>query len=196
MDFRPLLGTLALHFSTSACAPATESPKPALPPDLRFVGGELEHEAPGAKNEDTPVPESRSACKDSSPNELAAISCDGQQIVVKFPIKVYPNERKPGDQTPKVIAAVADLLRRHPEILLVRIEVRSARRASTDPAVRRAEQLEARARADIVLKELWRRHGVSAERLEAVGYGASGPIPGVPRNAAVVSLVIAQRARR
>ena len=195
MDLRLLLGTLALHFSTSACAPATESPEPAVPTDLRFVGRKLEREAPGVQPEQEAPPDARSECKEQL-TELAGISCDGERIVVKFPIRVYPNERKPGDPTPKVIAAVAELLRRHPEILLVRIEVRSARRPSTDPAARRIERLEAQARADVVLKELWRRHGISAERLEAVGHGPSGRIPGVPNNTNVVSFVIAQRAQR
>jgi hypothetical protein len=196
MDLRLPLGTLALHFSTLTCAPASEPPEPSTPADLRFVAGELEREAPRSRNE--PIARGRAAteCREEPLTELAGISCDGQQIVLKFPIRVYPNERKPGDPTPKVIAAVAELLRRHPEILLVRIEVRNARRSSTDPAARRFEQLETRARADVVLKELWRRHGISAERLEAVGYGAIGRIPGVPNNASVVSFVIAQRARR
>jgi hypothetical protein len=195
MDRRLLLGTLALHFSTAACAPAAKSPEPAGPTDLRFVGGELERPAPGAEGKQAALEQAPGECKDQ-PSELAGISCDGEHIVVKFPIRVYPNERKRGDPTPKVIAAVAELLRRHPEILLVRIEVRSARRPATDPAARRLEQLEARARADVVLKELWRRHGISAERLEAVGHGPSGRIPGVPNDTTVVSFVIAQRARR
>jgi hypothetical protein len=196
MDLRLPLGTLALHFSTLACAPATESPEPSTPNDLHFVAGELEPEAPGPHDEEAAQEQSASECREELPSELAALSCDGQHIIVKFPIRVYPNERKAGDPTPKVIAAVAELLRRHPEILLLRIEVRSSRRRSTDPAARRFEQLEARARADAVLKELWRRHGISAERLEAVGYGASGRIPGVPNDTSVVSFVIAQRARR
>jgi outer membrane protein OmpA-like peptidoglycan-associated protein len=47
-----------------------------------------------------------------------------------------------------------------------------------------------------VLRALFRRHGISAERLEAVGHGASGPIAaGAPKTHWVVSFVIAQRAR-
>jgi hypothetical protein len=196
MDLRLLLGTLALHFSTSACARTAEPQGPAAATDLRFVGGELERQAPRIQREQEAPPDTRSECRDQPMTELAGISCDGEHIVVKFPIRVYPNERKPGDLTPKVIAAVAELLRQHPEILLVRVEVRSARRPSTDPAARRFERLEAQARADVVLKELWRRHGISAERLEAVGHGPSGRIPGVPSNTNVVSFVIAQRAQR
>jgi hypothetical protein len=195
MDLRLPLGTLALHFSTLACAPATEAPEPATPPDLRFVGRELEREAPRADAHAAAPAQANAACTDQPPSELAAISCDGQQIVVKFPIRVYPKERKVNDQTPKVMAAVAELLRRHREILLVRIDVRLARRPSADPTSRRFEQLETRARADVVLRELWRRHGISAERLEAVGHGATGPIAGVPNDTIVVSFVIAQRAR-
>jgi hypothetical protein len=196
MDFRFPLGTLALHFSTLACAPAPEPPEPGAPPDLRFVGGELEREAPRADADAAASAQASPQCSDQPPSELASISCDGQQIVVKFPIRVYPKERKVNDPTPKVIAAIAELMQRHGEILLVRIEVRLARRPSTDPTSRRFEQLETRARADVVLKELWRRHGISAERLEAVGHGATGPIAGVPNNTSLVSFVIAQRARR
>ena len=65
-----------------------------------------------------------------------------------------------------------------------------------DPAARRFELLQTQARADVVLKELWRRHGISAERLEAVGHGASGRIAADPKATSVVSFVIAQRARR
>jgi hypothetical protein len=196
MDLRLPLGTLALHFSTLACAPATEPSEPATPPDLRFVGGELEREAPPADAHAAAPAQTSAPCSDQPPSELAAVSCDGQQIVVKFPIRVYPKERKVNDPTPKVIAAIAELLRQEREILLVRIEVRLARRPTADPTSRRFEQLETRARADVVLRELWRRHGISAERLEAVGHGATGPIAGVPKNTSVVSFVIAQRARR
>ena len=191
-----LAKTLALHFSTLACAPASSTPEPAAPPDLRFVGAELEGEAPSADTHGSLAPEALAECRDEPEHELAAISCDGQQIVVKFPIHAYSNERRMGDPTSKVLAAVAELLRRHPEILLVRIEVHSALRPPRDPTARRQLLLETRARADVVLRELWRRHGISAERLEAVGHGASGRIKAAPNATSVVSFVIAQRARR
>jgi hypothetical protein len=143
-----------------------------------------------------PPRESSAACRDQPQNELAVISCDAQRILVKFPIRVYPNERAAGDSTPAVLQAVADLLRQHDEILLLRIDVYSALRPPADPAARRRELLETQARADAVLKVLWRRHGISAERLEAVGHGATRRPTGESSARWTVVFVIAQRARR
>jgi hypothetical protein len=100
--------------------------------------------------------------------ELARPSCDGQKILVKHPIELHP-QRPPSEPTKSVLAALGRLLREHPEILLVRIEVDAVGTLDSDPSQRRQELDKAQARADALLAYLWRRHGVSPERLEALG---------------------------
>ena len=188
--------TVVLAISALACTPAGSPGAPAPAPDLGFVDAELEASAPGpsARPETVPAAPLRE-CRDQPQTELAVVSCDGQRILTKFPIRVLRNERGAGDPTPKVLAAVAELLREHPEILMVQIVVTSLSAPARDPAAARFELLEARSRADTVLKELWRRHGISAERLEAVGKsGGRRATKNDPRW--VVSFVITQRARR
>jgi hypothetical protein len=109
-------------------------------------------------------------CHDELHDELARLSCDGEEILVQRPLELHPLRSAPTEPTKSVLAAVGALLRGRKEILLVRIEVRSALPARNAEAARQAV-LESQARADALLKELWRRHGVSPERLEAVGLG-------------------------
>jgi hypothetical protein len=187
--------TVVLAISTLACTPAGTAPEPEPASDLRFVDAVLEGGPPAASGAHiesvapTPAPE----CHDQPLAELARVSCDGQRILTKFPIHALWNERVANDPTPKVLAAVAELLRQHAEILMVQIVATSSGAAPRDPAAARFELLEARARADAVLKELWRRHGISAERLEAVGQFGRSTSRAAPRWD--VSLVITQRAR-
>jgi hypothetical protein len=187
--------TVVLAISSLACTPSGAPPEPTAALDLAFVDAELDAGTPApAPRAEHAVPPARAAeCRDQPMAELAAVSCDGERILTKHPIRVSWNERAAGDPTPKVIAAVAELMRRHPEILMVQIVVTSMSGPARDPTAARFELLEARARADTLLRELWRRHGISAERLEATGRTGTRAGRGEPRW--VTSLVITQRAR-
>jgi hypothetical protein len=189
------LKTVVLAISTLACTPAGSTPGPTAAPDLGFVHAVLDAgtDTPAPRAETTPPPPT-TECRDQPQAALAVVSCDGQRILTKFPIHVLWNERGAGDPTPKLIAAVAELLRQEPEILMVQIVVTSMSGPARDQASARSELLEARARADTLLRELWRRHGISAERLEAVGRTGARAGKGAPRWE--TSLVITQRARR
>lgn len=187
--------TVVLAISTLACTPGGSSPGPEPAPDLRFVDAVLDGgTAASALRPATAAPEASIECRDQPQAELAIVSCDGQRILTKFPIHALGNERSTGDPTPSVLAAIAELLRQHTEILMVQIVVSSMSDPPRDPAAARFELLEARGRADTVLKQLWRRHGISAERLEAVGkMGGRRASRTDPRW--VISFVITQRAR-
>lgn len=135
-------------------------------------------------------------CSDVLAGELARLSCDGQEILVKTPIELHPRAR-PSEPTRSVLAAVAALLDERQDILLVRIEVHSSRRVGGGADLRRLEWIESQARADAILQRLWRTHRVSAERLEAVGFGASEPpAAGASRRWRTVLRVVQRRRRR
>jgi hypothetical protein len=109
------------------------------------------------------------ACVDELGAELVRPSCDGQKILVKHPIELHPQRRMPLEPTKSTLAELGRLLREHTEILLVRIEVDAVGTLDSDPSERRHELDKAQARADALLEYLWRREGISPERLEALG---------------------------
>ena len=92
-----------------------------------------------------------------------------------------------------MLDAVAQLMHDEPGLLLVRIEVRPTAPVRDDPQSQRRQILAAQQRADAVLQYLWRKRGVSAERLEAVGYPFD-PKRAPSSGAWHVSLRVVQRA--
>jgi outer membrane protein OmpA-like peptidoglycan-associated protein len=88
-----------------------------------------------------------------------------------------------------VLDAVAALMRERQDILLVRIEAYAARDPGDSPTARRRELDETQRRADAVLAYLWRKRGISAERLEAVGHGSDRRIDGAARYLVVFRVV-------
>jgi len=123
-------------------------------------------EAPSSQ----PVAEPPEPCDDSMGGRLARLSCNGERILVAHALELHPKAAVPKEPTRSVLGAVAELLRRHPDILFVRIEVHATRSAGTDPGRRRKQIEDAQARADALFGYLWRKLHISAERLEAVGY--------------------------
>ena len=121
------------------------------------------------------------------------MSCDGQKILVKHPIELQPKGRPPSEPTKGVLGELGRLLREHPEILLVRIEVDVVSTLAADPGERRHEIEKAQARADAVLEYLWRRERISPERLEAVAVTRSAE---GGRTRWQVTLRIVERAKR
>lgn len=109
-------------------------------------------------------------CSDVLGAEAARVSCDGSRFVVAHPIALHPDRPVPDQPTRGVLGRVGELMSERPEILLLRIEVAVGRDPGPDLAKRRAALASAQRRADALLQYLWRRLGVSAERLEAVAY--------------------------
>jgi hypothetical protein len=107
-------------------------------------------------------------CRDELRGELARVSCDREAILLARAVAVHPDEPTPARGARAVLDAVADLLERRQDILLVRIEVCSAQRVRT-AAQQRAQMRAAQRRADAILRYLWLGRGVWAERLEALG---------------------------
>jgi outer membrane protein OmpA-like peptidoglycan-associated protein len=105
---------------------------------------------------------------------------------------------RPSDLTPNAAARdlldeVAEFLRDHEDtILLVRIDgfVVSAEAREPERARRLIEQ--SQSCANVVFQYLWRRRGVSAERMEAVGRGAASDRR-EPRGACGIELRVAVR---
>lgn len=99
-------------------------------------------------------------CSDDLGPELARLSCDVGRVQLARAVELHPEATEPPAPTRAVLHAVARELARHPEVLLLRIEVWSTAGRS---------RAAAQERADALLRWLWRREHVSAERLEAVG---------------------------
>ncbi|MFO0572301.1 MAG: hypothetical protein U0263_42165 [Polyangiaceae bacterium] len=114
--------------------------------------------------------ETKPPCHDELGAELAKLSCDGERILLAGRIEVNPARPAPAEPSRRLLAAAVQLLRSHPEILLVRIEVGVGRDVGKSVEKRRAELAEAQRRADALFAHLWRHEGISAERLEAVAY--------------------------
>ncbi len=92
---------------------------------------------------------------------LARLSCDGQHIELAGPLDFHPRASPPPPAARATLAAVAQVLREHPEVLLLRVDVRA-------PAAR-GGAVAAQARADAIFRWLWRRGGVDPERLHPLG---------------------------
>jgi hypothetical protein len=108
---------------------------------------------------------------------LARLSCDGERILVAHAIELHPKRAIPKEPTRSVLGAVAELLRRRPDILFVRIEVHATRSVGGSAASLRKQIRDAQARADALFGYLWRKLHISAERLEPVGYPSDPTAP-------------------
>ncbi len=121
---------------------------------------------------DSAVPEAeRPACRDALGGQLARVSCNGLRILVAGHLQAPPGRPLPPRATQKMLDAVVELMRRHPELQLLRIEVYSARDPGGSVRRERREIDASQARADAVFRYLWRHGKISPERLDAVGYG-------------------------
>jgi len=122
------------------------------------------------------------------------VSCDASQIVLARPVAFHPGRSIPPEPARAALDRVVELLRERDDILLVRVEAYSSRRVGSSPDARRQEIAESQLRADAILGYLWRRGRISAERLEAVGYGADPRFEGHEQRWPVL-LRILQRTR-
>ena len=97
--------------------------------------------------------------------------CDPDRVAYTGSLLFHPDRPTPPAQQRASLDAVAELMHRRRDILLLRIEV-SQHQAAADSARQRRAMQQAQRRADALLSYLWRRRGVSAERMEAVGLSA------------------------
>lgn len=154
----------------SGLHPSAEAP---IGPNLagRPAGAEKSDEPSGrADSTPSPPPAAESPCDDTLAGALARVSCDGTRFVVAHPIELHPDRPVPVEPTRGVLHAVSDILRESPDILFVRIEVSVGADVGQDPEKRRTALAAAQRRAGALLQYLWRKRGISAERLEAVAY--------------------------
>lgn len=169
----PILTNLALCFAVAAavagCAPGSHA-EPVLPPGYEFVERRSIAEPQPDASTSAPHSPELAACEPVR-NQYAAIECDSDQIVVTVPVSFHPGRSIPPEPAKSALDAVAELLRSRPEILLVRVEGWGSAAPGRSLAQRRREIDESQRRADAVLAYLWRRGKISAERLEAVGFG-------------------------
>lgn len=70
---------------------------------------------------------------------------------------------------------VADAMHQHPKWQLLRVEVYSSQDPGGNTQLIRREMDQSQRRADAILGYLYRKRRVSAERLDAIGYGFVAP---------------------
>ncbi len=115
-----------------------------------------------------------SECRDVwSGDDLARLSCDASQVRLRHEVAFNPAYRVPKEPARSVIRAVGQIMRDDPSILLIRIEVATHHDPGKSTERARAAIVSTQRRADAVFRQLWRREGVSAERMEALGVGYS-----------------------
>jgi hypothetical protein len=188
-------GALAVIVLATACAKPA-APAPAPPPPAP-VPAPAPAPAPAAVPAPVPVPAAVPVpdhCDDSLGTALARVSCDGARFVTAHPIELHPDRPVPDEPTRGVLAAVTAHLNDHPEILLVRIEVFTSELPGPDAEKRRVALGAAQRRADALLQYLWRKQGISAERLEAVAHERRSDSAASERHPVILRIV--QRARR
>lgn len=110
-------------------------------------------------------------CDDETPPRAAVplLGCD--RIWVPTPLAFHPERELPPPEIRRSLDAVAELLRAHPEVMLLRVEGYSSSRPAAEPRARRDEVVGSKLRAEAVFRYLHVYAGVSAERLDAMGYG-------------------------
>jgi hypothetical protein len=118
--------------------------------------------------------------------ERAFLDCD--QLVLREPLVVQPGYRVPREPARSQLAEVATLMRQHPEILLLRIDATTLVKVGAGPETEAWARRTAERHATAVFSQLWRREGISAERLEPVGHVAVGD----PRGAVQIRLRVMQ----
>lgn len=148
-----------------ACAPSAPPTVAYRPADTRS-----DEALPSAPPPVAAPPSEPRSCSDALGLDLARVSCDQTRFVVAHPIELHPDRATPEPATREVLRRVSEIMHERDDVLLVRIEVSLASDPGPDPARRRAALAGAQRRADALLQYLWRKRGVSAERLEAVGY--------------------------
>jgi hypothetical protein len=159
----------ALGLAPFACAEPPRVPR-GPEPRLDFAFAPAAREHPPRAQPDVPEPGASAPCEPRG-ERLAWLDCDGDWIEVAQPVSFHPRRSIPPEPARSVLDAVAALLNQRREILLVRIEAYGAEPPADSSIARRRELDESQRRADAVLDYLWRKKGISAERLEAVGYG-------------------------
>jgi hypothetical protein len=175
----------------SRCAASGEQSASPGAPTLAFVDAGLAQPVDAASPRAAAAESARrdsASCHDV-PSDTASVSCDGESILL-------PSGLALGDPLPagtqRILSSVAQLITRHQELLLVRIEVQATRPPPSQVAARARQLQRAQDLANAVFRFLYRRRGVSAERLEPVGVvrptRAAAP-------AYVLVLSIRQRAR-
>jgi outer membrane protein OmpA-like peptidoglycan-associated protein len=98
------------------------------------------------------------------------VQISGNRIVLKGKVHFGSRNARLRPDSGQILDEVADLLLAHPEVARVRVEGHTDNRGN-----KRANQKLSQQRAEAVRNHLVQR-GVSGERLEAVGYGASKPL--------------------
>ena len=135
--------------------------------DAEFLGA-------GDASADSMALDAAPECSDVlSGDDLARLSCDASRILLRHEVAFNPAYRVPKEPARSVIRAVGKIMRDDPSILLIRIEVATHHNPGRSAARARGAVVSTQRRADAVFRQLWRREGVSAERMEALGVGYS-----------------------
>lgn len=194
MTLARALGCLAASYLVClGCA----APQPAGEPEpatIAFVDAGLPAETRDASVDSDARAPNDAACHDGLDGELAKLSCDGERVLVAHNLAFHPSRPAPAEPERGMLAAVAQLMRDHPEILLLRIEVYTA----NDPPSAEEKQREleqAQLRANGLFNWLWRHEKLDAERLEGTGYAYDARIASTDASRWPVVLRVVQRAK-
>jgi len=133
-------------------------------------------------------------CDEALGGHLARVSCDRTRILLGGRLIALPKRPLPPRATRRLLDAVAQLLRAHPDLQLLRIEAYSSYDPGKEKRHVRREIEQSQARADAVFRYLWRHGRISPERLDPVGYGFRPAFRSAGRRWPIVLRVV-QRAR-
>ncbi|MEZ4230427.1 MAG: hypothetical protein R3B89_14735 [Polyangiaceae bacterium] len=151
----------------AACAPAPASTP--RPPVAVF--------APEAPPPDSPPADSTpplspavvaEPCIDPTP---PAPECASDLLRVPSALAYNPRYALPPADVRRVLDDVATAMRAHPSWQMLRVEVYSSRDPGADPRRVRREMQQSQARADAIFGYLFHKRKISAERMDAIGYG-------------------------
>ncbi|MCA9647509.1 MAG: hypothetical protein H6718_11150 [Polyangiaceae bacterium] len=143
----------------------------------------VEREAVGvfAPDPPTPTPEQPTAPPTASASNVPAAecveppppapACGSDLLRVSVSLAYHPRYAFPPGESRRELDQVAAAMRAHPGWQMLRVEVYSSQDPGTNTQSLRREMLQAQARADAIFGYLFHKQRISAERMDAIGYG-------------------------
>ncbi len=169
LGLRPLVAVLWLVPACTGGASGLSPQSPEPEPTAGLSNATEVASAPTARAESA-LPPSRLQRR-----PLAGLDDNSKLVdgVLELPQPLFPDAEgsKLRARDEQLLSRVAEWLRLHPEVLMLRIEVFAGGEPRPGVWAHRTQIERAQRRADNIFRYLWRGEDIWAERLDAVGYG-------------------------